>query len=307
MSSSRAGLPRRPCPAIQAPTTTATTAIPPSQTSRLRPGEPLAVGAGEHRQRGCAGSGWRRRTAVIWCVAIRTGDAAADQRAPPAGRRSSRGGPRRTYSTTQAMVWASAVPVNSQRYTGTRASGSSGVGTDAVGRHAEDRPRLQQPRDVERRHQQRAEVVGRRAHRERDRLVARQQLAAAAVGRGRGDRDDQDRDVGGRQQDEHVGPGDAVLRHEGRRRTTKSRVTAASTDSAIGAARRDRPRRPDIRNRRRWRTSRAARTPSLVAVLTRTDPRFTSSQRTGRRSRRGVSSRASVVTRGSPGQSRRAR
>ena len=61
-----------------------------------------------------------------------------------------------------------------------------GAGPTAYAVGAEQRPGLQQPGDVERRHQQRAEVVGGRADRERDRLVAREQLAAAA-GRGRGD------------------------------------------------------------------------------------------------------------------------
>ncbi len=68
----------------------------------------------------------------------------------------------------------------------------------------EDGPALQQPRDVQRRHDQGAEVVGGRADREGDALLPRQQLAPAARGHRRDDRDDQDRDVGGRQQQDRL-------------------------------------------------------------------------------------------------------
>ena len=128
LSSSRAGR-RETLSAMNAPTTTATMAIAPSQTSSSAHAShsPLApaITASSTRRVGLSS-----RTAVIRCVAIRTA------MVPPTSTAASRTTfeprrPRRTYSTTQAMVCASAVPVNSQRYTGSRASGSNGRGPTA--------------------------------------------------------------------------------------------------------------------------------------------------------------------------------
>ena len=63
---------------------------------------------------------------------------------------------------------------------------------DAVRRGAEQDPGLQQPGDVERREQQRTEVVRGRADRVHDRVLAVQQLAATARRYGGGDGEQQE-------------------------------------------------------------------------------------------------------------------
>ena len=130
--------------------------------------------------------------------------------------------------------------------TGSSASGSVARGPTAYAVSAEHGPALEQPGDVQRRHQQRAEVVGGGADRERHRLLAGQQLAAAPGRRRRDQRDDQHADVGRGQQEQHVVA--AQPPYSGRRAGRTQHVTVSrARASATGTARRDRPRRPASR------------------------------------------------------------
>ena len=124
-------------------------------------------------------------------------------------------GRRRTASTIQAITWAAAV-ANAEPEQGHGLGREEPRRQRAVRRGAQQHPRLDQPRDVEGREQQRAEVVGGRADREGDALLAADQLAAAAGGDRRDDRDREDAGHGGRHEHRHLQPPFVVGRHERR-------------------------------------------------------------------------------------------
>ena len=171
-SSSRGGSPRAQA-AGRAPTTTPTTARASRTTHGHRPARGLrGLGEPGRGQRpddraeraGEVQAGERRTTTTPLTTRTTTTPCAV----------------RRTPSTAQPTAWPSAVAASTQASTTSCAPSRRSGGGDERG-DGEQAPHLDEPGEVERGEQERAEVLGDRADRVDRRLAARQQLAAAAA------------------------------------------------------------------------------------------------------------------------------